>query len=229
MGQKEDIWYAANSTRVILQPRQTLETFGTTTIKYHVVSELMDEINQVRVRAGKVYSERPQIITPTSLGQELLEGFGDKAREYADFLMSHGEMMGVLKYGLRFRKDETAAEIVHESIDIVADRVKAAVENDNEPLTAVLIGADELWEVSLLKFVVDYIQRSAPSNLQDLTQRAHGEASESNPKISIHDEIEADFATARIDPRRVNELGNKLQRYGLFETYEDRFYALMPG
>jgi len=116
-----------------------------------------------------------------------------------------------------------------ESIDIVADRVKAAVENDNEPLTAVLIGADELWEVSLLKFVVDYIQRSAPSNLQDLTQRAHGEASESNPKISIHDEIEADFATARIDPRRVNELGNKLQRYGLFETYEDRFYALMPG
>jgi hypothetical protein len=45
-----DFWYAVNNTEVVLAPRRHLETFGNTLINYHMVSELMDNVGQVRVR-----------------------------------------------------------------------------------------------------------------------------------------------------------------------------------
>ncbi len=225
MGKPEDIWYAVNTTRVILAPRQTLETFGATTIRYHIISELMDEANKVRVREGKVVSERPQIITPRQIASQLLEGFGDQAREYAEWLQSHNEIVRILRYGLQFRKDEISQEVVSDSIDAVSERVTDTVGAGQDPLTTVLVGADEMWEVSLLKFLVDYIEHSAPGNIQDINQRAREEAYYRNAQA--RQEIEDDFRRAAVDPSYVKPLGAKLRRNGIFEQYEDRFYALV--
>ena len=74
MGKEEDIWYAVNVTRVVVPPQRSLETFGTTTIQYQLLSELMDEVNKVRIRQGTVYAERPQIITPNHFASLLLDG-----------------------------------------------------------------------------------------------------------------------------------------------------------
>jgi hypothetical protein len=225
MGKEDDFWYAVSVTRVLLAPRQTLETFGATTIRYHLISELMDDAGKVRVREGRVRSERPQIITPSQFAEQLLEGFGDKARHYAEWLMRHNEMARILRYGLHFKKDEVSQEIVTDTLDAVGERVKADVEGRRDPLTAVLIGADEMWEVSLLRFVVDYIEHSAPANLQDFNQRAREDAGfQSAMKLQ---EVEADFQRAAQNPAYIGALGDKLQRLGVFDRYEDRFYALV--
>ncbi len=221
MPEEHDIWYAVSVTRVVLPPKQTLETFGATTVRYHLISELVDEVDRVRIRTGKVYSERPQIITPNHFADQLLEGFGDKAQEYAGWLRSHNEMVKILQYGLQFRKEHASAETVSQPLKEVAEKVKASVEADNEPLSAVLVGADELWEVSLLKFLRDYIEQSAPNNLRDFQQRDHED------NLEFERGLEMEFRQAAGDPNRIQALGQKLQRHGLFEKYEDRFYALI--
>ncbi|MCJ8328611.1 MAG: hypothetical protein HRT89_10770 [Lentisphaeria bacterium] len=220
MSNESDIWYAAKITRVIRPPEQTLETFGATTLTYHVISELMDNINKVRVRTGKVISERPQIITPRSFANQLLDGFGDKAQEYADFLINHGDAIKILQYGLQFRKEHISSETLSEPLDQITEKVKQAVIDSDDPLAAVIVGADELWEVSLLKFLRDYIEKSAPHNFQQINSRAH------EIDLELEREIEMDFQVASIDPSKAQALGNKLQRYGIFEKYEDRFYRL---
>lgn len=225
MAKEDDIRYAVNSTRVLVQPRQSLETFGSTTIRYHLVSELMDEVDTTRVREGKVVSERPRLILPNQFAQQLLEGFGEQARDYADWLRQHNEMMRIIRYGLQFRKDETSQQIIHEDLDTVAERVKSQVENSDDPLTTVVVGADELWEVCLLKFVVDFIEHSAPSNINDFRQREREDAEFRQQRV--HDEIEADFAKATLSRDHLSVLAEKLQRFGVFEQYEDRFYALV--
>lgn len=225
MGKQEDIWFAVNATRVVTFPRQTLETFGATSIRYHLISELMDEVGKVRVREGKVVSERPQIITPSHFAEQLLEGFGEKARDYAEWLRSHNEMARILKYGLQFRKEATTEEIITDSLDAVAEQVSDHVEQSADPLTTVIIGADEMWEVSLLKFLVDYIEQSAPGNIKDFSQRAREDAG--YEKAKQRHEIDEDFQRAAFDPSYISTLGEKLQRLGLFEQYEDRFYALV--
>ena len=231
MGKQEDIWYAVNITKVVHSPQQTLETFGTTIIRYHFLSELMDEVNKVRLREGSVYSERPQIITPSHFASQLLDGFGDKAQEYAEWLLSHGEMVRILKYGLHFRKGKIAEELISGSIEGVADKIKDKVMSRDDNFSAVVIGADELWEVSLLKFIVDYLQKSAPLNLEDLAKQANrlsiGAASNSIRDQSIREKIETEFEAAALDRSRLEGLGRRLQEYGLFEDYEDKFYELV--
>jgi hypothetical protein len=225
MGKQEDIWYAVNVTKVLLAPRQTLETFGATTVRYHLISELMDDVGKVRVREGKVVSQRPQIITPAHFAAQLLDGFGEKARSYAEWLMAHNEIARIVRYGLHFRKDEVSQETVTDTIEAVAERVTAQVQGGQDRLTAVILGADEMWEVSLLKFIVDYIEHSVPGTINDLNQRRREDGN--YRKVQVRDDIENDFASAARNPALIQALGDKLQRLGLFEQYEDRFYALV--
>ncbi len=225
MGKQEDIWYAVNVTKVVHSPRQTIATFGATTIRYYLLSELMDDVNKVRLRTGSVYSERPQIMTPAHIISQLLDGFGDKAHEYAEWLEEHGEIVRILKYGLHFRKEKTSEELMTGSIDEIADNMRSRALEDEDDFAAVVIGADELWEVSLLKFVVDYIQRSASINIQELAPHD----SEESSKRRIREEIEADFRSATMKRQAIDDLAGKLKKYGLFEEYEDRFYGLLRG
>ena len=233
MGRQEDLWYAVNITKVVHSPEQTLETFGTTTVRYHFLSELMDEVNRVRLREGSVYSERPQIITPSNFASRLLDGFGEKAQEYAEWLLSHGEMVRILKYGLHFRKDKISEKFISGSIEDIADTIKEKVMAKNEDFSAVVIGADELWEVSLLKFVVDYLQKSAVSNFDELSRQGKtisiGASSNSISKQALRERIVAEFEAASFDRSRIESLGKLLQKYGLFEEYEDQFYNLIKN
>ena len=138
-------------------------------------------------------------------------------------MMSRGEMVQILKYGLRFRKDDAAEEVLSGDLEEVSDRVKENLIREGAPLTALIIGSDELWEVSLLRFLYAYVSRSAPANMRELVE----EAQVLGGRGGLDSEIEADFRAAALDPKRVNYLGKKLQKLNLFEKYEDRFFALL--
>src|SRR6476661_6680809 len=61
---RDDFDYALENTRVILAPESQIATFGITSFNFYLISELMDRVNQVRIRNGKIQAERPQILTP---------------------------------------------------------------------------------------------------------------------------------------------------------------------
>lgn len=167
----DDFQYAVENTRVVLAPQRRIETFGNTSFRFHLVSELMDSVNQVRVRDGRLHAERPQIISPAHYTRLLLEGFGDKARTFADWLERNGEHLTILKYGFQFRKTDVTEEIVHASMEEVMGRVCASVKAADEPLSAVIQGVDDAWEVCLLKFSMDLIQQSSGGNLGEFRRR----------------------------------------------------------
>jgi len=128
----------------------------------------------------------------------------------------------VIRYGLQFRHDSKTEELINDTIDTVAERLSTHVRERSDPLSALIIGADELWEVSLIKFMMDYVGKSASSNLQDFSRMSGPGRS-----VSIDQEIEADFAAATKDRSRLQALGDKLQEHRIFDKYEDRFYRLL--
>jgi hypothetical protein len=168
---KDDFDYAIENTQVILAPEQQIATFGSTSFNFYLISELMDRVDQVRIRNGKIHAERPQILTPEHYSRLLLEGFGDKAQRYVDQLREHLHNIAVLRYGFRFRKTDVTEETLRDSIDAVINRTKRRVENKDEPLSAVIQGVDDAWEVCLLKFTIDLIERSSGGNLGDFRKR----------------------------------------------------------
>lgn len=214
-----DFWYAVNHTEVISVPERRLETFGATMVNYHLVTELMDSVDKVRVREGKLKAFRPEIITPQSIDQMMLEGFGNEARDYADWLHKHARDMQILKYGFNVQKQEVNDYILTDPLPVVVDRVKADVAGRNDPLGAVLIGVDRPWEVCLLKLMVELVQNSVAGNIQDIRQMQRDQ------KAQLHLQIEKAFLDASRDASKVPELADLLKRNGLFERFEDRFFA----
>jgi hypothetical protein len=171
MMRQDDFDYAIENTQVIRAPERQIATFGSTSFNFYLISELMDRVDQVRVRNGKIHAERPQILTPEHYCRLLLEGFGEKAQRYVDQLRDHARNVAVLRYGFQFRKTDVTEQTLRDSIDAVINRTKRRVESQNEPLSAVIQGVDDAWEVCLLKFTIDLIERSSGGNLGDFRKR----------------------------------------------------------
>jgi hypothetical protein len=164
---EDSIQYARENTQVIVPPRNRIETFGSTVFRFFLVSELMDSVNRVRVRAGRLHAERPAIITPAHYQQILDETFGERAGQFVEWLRRHPAEIAVLKYGFQFRKTDLEEEVVHSPLEEVLDRLRERVDRSEDPLSTVIQGVDEAWEVSLLEFATDMIQKSAPGNLDE--------------------------------------------------------------
>jgi len=168
---EDSFQFAIENTRVIRAPQRRIETFGSTSFKFFLVTELMDTAHQVRVRDGHLHAERPQILTPGYLDQELLDGFGEQAEDFLGWLREHTRDLAILKYGFRFRKSDVTESLVNSPVNEVVGRLHDEAEQSDDQLSAIIQGVDDGWEVCLLKFASDLIQESAERNVRDFRKR----------------------------------------------------------
>lgn len=218
-----DFWYAVNNTELISPPTGRLETFGDTVVNYHLICEQMDAVNKVCVREGQLKALKPAIITPHALGHIDLEEFGSEARHYAEWLAEHAKDLRILQYGFTLHKQELKQYVVTDRIANVVDRVKTEVSAKNDPLSAVLVGVDDPWEVCLLKLMIELVQKSAQSNMQDI--RRH----DLNARKSQSEQIDQAYLEASRNPEKINALAEMLKQSGLWEKHQDRFFALIKA
>lgn len=163
--------YAMETTRVLHEPDRRIETFGTTSFEFHLITELMDSAAQVRVREGRIDAERPKILRPDGYQDVNFEGFGEQAEAFREWLKQAGGDLAFLKYGFNFVRGQMSESVVHESIEVVADRVVGEIENSNKPLNAVIAGIEDGWEFCLLKFTMDMVEQSHGINVFDMKRR----------------------------------------------------------
>ena len=162
-----DRWYAAKSARFLVEPSHRLATFGNTLVNYHLVSELDDHPGKVRIREGRLEAHQPLVITPHFQETEL-EGLGDEAREYFNFLKENEERLRVLRYGYHLKSDNFSEQIVTDRLSVVTERVKTAVLESGDKFAAVIQCVDEPWDVALVELWLREVSRSAGDNISEL-------------------------------------------------------------
>lgn len=162
-----DRWYAAKSARFLLEPSHRLETFGNTLVNYHLVSELDDHPGKVRIREGRLEAHQPLVIVPHFQEAEL-EGFGDEARAYFEFLRSNEKNLRILQYGYHLKSDNFSEQIVTDKLSVVSERVKKEVLDSKDQFSAVIQCVDEPWDVALVELWLREISRSAKENISEL-------------------------------------------------------------
>lgn len=221
-----DFWYAVHNTEVIRLPPRKLETFGSTILNYHLLTELMDQPDKIRVREGRIEAYRPQIVTPLAHMQSIVEGFGEAASAYTEWLRKNEASLRILRYGFMIRKQESNEYILTDAMQAVADRVRGEMDSRSDPFGALAIGVDHPWEVCLIKLMVDVVESSVSSNVADLQGKNLFEKARKDP-TGIHSRIEILFREAARDRSRLNELHSLLEKANLLGEYEDRFYALV--
>jgi hypothetical protein len=215
-------------TRVLRPPKQHLATFGVTNVKYYLVTDpsyrdLVPGEEESVVREGRVISQRPAIVTPTYMMN--LEGFSENARKYMEHL---AQRQGPNSPGIlyRYRNEPGGLDIVGDGVQIVARRISDDLDKRGEDIAAVIIGADDLWDVSVLKFIYEYTASSLVSNVSEMQTMGmlQPDPGTDVPRGVIR-RIEEMFRQVRqgLDPKVLKE---ELDRWGLFEHYEARFLGL---
>lgn len=169
---RSSIDYAMRETQVHYVPDRRIDTFGDTRFNFRLITEPMDEAGVCRIRSGWVEANRPRILRPVDLRGIETEGFGKDAARFFDWMQEHGaSLQALLKYGFRFGRSEVNEELVHDSLAEVTDRVVAEALSSGDAFRAVIVGVDDAWEVSLLYFMVQMIQKSHEINIFDFRRR----------------------------------------------------------
>ncbi len=224
----ERIRQAVKRTEILRAPKQSLATFGTTNIYYYLVtepiySELIKNVTETVVREGRVIAERPRIVTPYYLSR--LDGFSSEARGYFEALLkAHGPDAPGLFY--TYKNEPKELNIVSDNLLSVVDKLNAEINKRGDPLTSIIKGEDEFWDVSLMKFIYEMTRSSLRNNLRQMESRglldidAGGIPADARVRI---DELFRKVSSGESEPY---ELQAELDRWNLFEEYEDRFFNI---
>ena len=224
----ERIRYAVRHTEILRAPKQSLATFGTTNIYYYLVtepaySELEKDVHETVLRQGRVIAERPRIVTPYYLSR--IEGFSSDARKYFESLIgTHGPHTPGLFYN--YKNEPKQLTIISDNLLSVVDKLNAEIEKRGDPLTSIIKGEDELWDVSLIKFIYEMTRSSLPDNLMQLGSKGLLDMDASGVPVDARLMIDGLFGQVLKGEMEPHELKDELDRWNLFEEYEDRFFNI---
>jgi hypothetical protein len=209
-------------------PRQTLSTFGTTNIYYYLLTEpsykgVVGGEEETVVREGRVRAEKPKVVTPYYLFN--VEGFSDHAKHYLKMVAKeYGPHTPGLFYG--YKNEPKELNIVTSDMESVVRKLADKIDKEGDQLATIIKGVDELWDVSILKFIFDMTRYSLDSNIQELGRRGLLEVDSRGIPRDARQTIERLFAYVEGGELDPSALKSELDRWGLFGEYEDRFLRL---
>ena len=178
------------------------------------------------IRQGTVTSNRPSLVTPHYMLN--LEGFSEDAYRYLE-AMAHRygpNSPGIL---YQYKSESRKMDIVSGAVFDVANRVARDLDAHDDDNAVVITGVDDLWDVSLFKFIYDYTSSSAVSNSREMEAM---ELLQSVPDLDVPvgvvKRIDELFQQVQqgLDP---GVLHRELVRWGLFKVYEARFFSLLDN
>jgi hypothetical protein len=225
----DDIRQIVEKTHVVRPPKQMLATFGSTVVEYFVVTEPSyrglpgaGDAEESVVRTGKVTAARPQIVTPFYL-MNLFQNF-DHGQEFARYLRAtFGADAPGLMYSYRQEPGDTS--VVSDPPEQVASRIADQLDRDGKHLAVVIRGVDAFWDVSLAHFIYALTAGSAPGHAVEMAQRGLLQSQGGVPRAT-RERIEGMFGAVAAGELEGAELKAELDRWGLFDEYEDRFLDL---
>jgi hypothetical protein len=211
---------ALQRTELIRAPRRELDTFGSSVIDYYVVTELVGNLSVVR--DGKVFAERPKIVTPAYLVN--IEGFSEQAKRYISMMArEHPHESGIF---YKYKNQPGGMDVISEPVRQVIDNLSSRIDEQQNPLSTIIKGVEELWDVSLLMFIYELTSKSVRTNMAEFNRRGFLDMDASGVPEGARNYIEELFEKAGRNLSRAPELVVELNRWGLFPEYQDRFYAL---
>jgi hypothetical protein len=239
MGLEEKIRKAMEETSVILDPKELISSYSSTTVRYYMLTVPMyldfegrANDSETIIREGKITWQKPKLLTPSYMLR--VEGFSEEARRAFEMIASEDNDLAMILYKLRLAKDAEKMDIVSESLNTVLDKIIDDINKRGEKHTAIVKGVDEFWDVSLSKFAQELMTKSAYfSQLPDMMERNDiGMNNKGFPVVTrdrmgiplaARKEIEILFKLFEKGEVKPSKLKEELDRWGVFEQYQDRF------
>ena len=206
---------------VIKKPSTNISSFGDTMYIYYVVSRTKN--NFICIRENSLIVHKPLIITPYKIEHD--EGLNHEIKQFTqDFFNQYLDNARLLGYRFVTTFRENWTEKDH-NMEAVLEKLSKQV-NFN-PMAAIIKSPDKYWQLSALKLFTVVIEQSISINFSEFEERGMFDKDGIPPRV--HKEIEDKFNQAKKDKTKIQELGNILVHYNLFDKHEERFFDLISN
>jgi hypothetical protein len=229
---EEKIKYVLENTKILRLPKRKIATFGSTNVKYYLITELLE--NVVEIREGRVTAERPRIISPPDSGYRNLEGFEEYQSSQA-FLAFFRKYMRGLHYGFKFRNETEKINSVYNPLKKVVNKIFEIVDKGGGS-TGVVKGVDiDTWAISLAKFLKKTVESSVDTNVTELEERGFFEqAGYERLKFKTYKEVPYNlrhkakelFEKTKRGKLKIMQLQAELINLGIYHIYVEQFLEL---
>jgi hypothetical protein len=218
----------AEQTVVVRPPRDALATFGITHVTYYLVTapafadEAAAATDEAVIRTGVLTANRPQLVTPAYL-LYLFEGFAN-GEAFARYVQeTYGRDAPGLLYAYKNELQDT--NVVSDAPETVARRLADQLDREGQIHAAVIRGVDHYWDISLMKFIHDLTLGSLGQTIGDLGRHGLLGAERGVPRAA-RAQIDSMFAAVAAGQMEPVELKRELDRWGVWEEYQDRFLGM---
>lgn len=240
MERDDKIKKVLEKTQILKRPKKLLSSFESTTVHYYILTVPMylefegkSPDSETVIREGSITWMKPKLITPSYILR--VEGFSEEAKKALEMLSRQDDDLALILYSLKLKKDYERMDIVSNSLAKVAKKLSSEIDERKDQFSAIIRGVDEFWDVSLSKFIQELILESAFfSQFPDLEKKSIISVSEFGYPVISRDKYGVPIA-ARIEIENLfklfekgeiepSELRMELDRWGVFEEYQDRFF-----
>ena len=241
MDKSRRIKEALEETEIMKKPDKLISSSGSTKMHYYVLTEPVyleafpEEGPETRIREGWISWEKPKLLTPDYIMN--MEGFSEEAKKAMNLLASENPDMAGLLYKMNYKKEVGDTRTISRSIKEVAEMIADDFDESSDLINVIIKGVDDLWDVSLMKFVQKFIIKSATENqMPDYKAKGHLSHNKKGQTVvtrnlkglpqAANEEIEEMFHKVKKGDLDPSELKKELDRWGVYKQYEDRFLDL---
>lgn len=241
MKDKQRIKKVLEKTKILLEPDDLISTDRDTTLHYYVLSEpyylaeFPEEGPETKIREGKITWEKPKLLTPHYMMS--MRGFSGEAKEAMQMIVNDNPDLAGLLYKMNYSKESISSFTISNEIEAVEAKIREDIDESDQNLTVIIQGIDELWDVSLMKFIQSLVLKSAyKSQLPDYEEKGFLSTDENGYSvitrnleglpIAASEEIEKMFEMVKNGDEDPSKLKKELDHWGVFNAYQDRFFDL---
>ena len=125
-----------------------------------------------------------------------------------------------------YRNEPKEMNIISDPMEQVVGNINRRIDVHGDPLTAIIKGVENMWDVSLLKFTYELTSKSIHNNLAEMQQSGLLKVDSEGIPADARNHIEELFQKTRQDHSYAQQLIAELKRWNLFQEYQDRFLGL---
>jgi len=172
----EQLWEKAKDRTEVVRGRvKGLSTFSLTAVPYIFLAESSVNEGHTVVRKGKIIVEKPMIVLPEDdpqfEGFDFEEDLGLSQELVQTFFLMRGVRFPSLKYNNTVFELDVDERSLAKNVDIY----KRKLEQEENVSTALVLGPEDCWQLSLLLYVAALAGRCARSDIKNMLNKMHRE------------------------------------------------------
>lgn len=168
----EKLWEKAKERTEVIRGRvRPLSTFRNTRVPYLFLAESVVNEGCTVVRKGRVTVEQPMILLPEDMPQFEGFDFDEDLDASSDSVETFFLMRGIRFPSLKYHNTIDELDLENRSLSKSVKDHKNRLERVENVSTALLIGAEDCWQFSILLYMAGLVARCARRDIVNILNR----------------------------------------------------------